>query len=1128
VQKLAEVCIRRPVFATMIVMALVVVGTASYFRLGVDRFPSVELPTVSVRTELPGASVEEMETQVTQKVEEAVNTVQGITELRSLTGPGTSNVIVTFALSRPIDTAAQDVREKVAIAQRNLPRDVRAPIISKLDNDQAPILTLAVSGNRSLRELTEVADKKVKVDLERALGVGEVRLVGGLSRSVNIWVEADRLAAYQIPITAIREAIVRQNADLPGGNVTAGYREQSLRTMGRVVDPRSFNDVVVATISGAPVRVRDIGWAEDGTKEQRSAVRVNGLPTVILEVRRQSGENTVAVIQAVKANLARLAPTLPADVRAEIIRDQSRYIYAALHEINLHLVLGSILASLVVLAFMRSWRSTLIAAVAIPASVISAFGMMWALGFTLNSVTMLALVLMVGIVIDDAIVVLENIFRFVEEKRMGTFEAAREATADIGLAVMATTLSLVVIFVPVSFMSSVSGRFLYQFGLTAAAAVLVSLLVSFTLTPMMSARLLRAEDAAGEHEAARSRRGFYAWIDRFYAWLLRGAIRPAGRVVVLVVSVAVIASSVPLYQMVKREYVPTDVDEAEFEMFYEGPEGMSLAAMDEAVQAMDREIRGVAGVRLVLLTAGGNFLGRVNQGFGYVRIAPHGERTVTLTRLWDGLRRGEPLAAFRGNYTQREVMQEVRQRLRKLRDLRITIRNIAGFNIGGGNFDIDYVLRGPDLTALVRYGEQLRQRAQQIGGMLDLTTTLRLDRPELRVQIDRERAGDLRVDTEQIATALRLMVGGDQEVSRFHDPNVDEDYDVQLRLSEADRRDPRTIERLYVSRFSTTANTALGAAAQVGLAPGGGLVRLDNVVKIAPAETAARIDRSERQRENRLRGVIAPGFGQADRIDALRQATAELNLPVGFTTVVSGRAREFEKTFVEFLWVFLLAVIFMYMILASQFESLVHPLTILLSLPLATPFALLSLWSTGNTLNLYSALGILVLFGVVKKNAILQIDHMNALRAAGHDRRTAILLGNRNRLRPILMTTLALVGGMLPLWLGTGPGAEERRAIAVVVIGGQTLSLLLTLLVTPVAYMLFEDLVGLLRWRSLARGGRRIATGLRPADGRPGAAALAPHGAGGTHNGPARPGVFVTPGAAGEPRRGAPSELEAR
>ncbi len=314
-QKLAEVCIRRPVFATMIIMALVVVGAVSYFRLGVDRFPSVELPTVSVRTELPGASPEEMETQVSQKLEEAINTIQGIHELRSITSPGNSIVIVTFNLNRPIDVAAQDIREKVAIAVRNLPRDIRPPIISKFDNDQAPVLTLAVSGNRSLRELTEIADKTVKVDIERASGVGEVRLVGGLSRAVNVWVDANRLAAYQIPIASVRDAIARQNADLPGGNVTTGRSEQSLRTMGRIVDPRSFNDLVVATVNGAPIRVRDIGAAEDGTKEQRSAARINGVPSVVLEVRRQSGENTVAVIEAVKANLARLAPRLPADVQ---------------------------------------------------------------------------------------------------------------------------------------------------------------------------------------------------------------------------------------------------------------------------------------------------------------------------------------------------------------------------------------------------------------------------------------------------------------------------------------------------------------------------------------------------------------------------------------------------------------------------------------------------------------------------------------------------------------------------------------------------------------------------------------------------------------------------------------------
>jgi hydrophobe/amphiphile efflux-1 (HAE1) family protein len=1084
-QKLAEVCIKRPVFATMLVMAFVVVGAASWMRLGVDRFPAVDLPTVNVRVELPGASTEEMETQVAQKLEEQINTIQGINELRSISGAGTTIVIVTFNLNRQIDVAAQDVRDKVAIAIRNLPREILPPVVSKFDNDQAPVVTIALSGERSLRELTEIADKTVRPVLERSFGVGEVRIVGGLLRAVNIWVDPDRLAAYQIPITTVRDALVRQNADLPGGNVTSGLNEASLRTMGRIAEPRSFNELVVATLSGVPVRVRDIGYAEDGTKEQRSAARLNGVPTVIMEIRRQSGENTVAVIEGVKAKLARIGDVVPADVKLEVIRDQSRYIYAALHEINLHLVLGSILASLVVLAFMRSWRSTFIAAVAIPTSVISAFGMMWALNFTLNSVTMLALVLMVGIVIDDAIVVLENVFRFVEEKKMRPFEAAREATADIGLAVMATTFSLVVIFVPVSFMSSISGRFLYQFGLTAAVSVLVSLIVSFSLTPMMCARLLRTEDAASGHVAegdhAGSRGGFYAWIDGAYAWSLALSMRH--RWVIVVISVLTLASAVPIYRQVKQEYIPSDVDESEFEVLVFGPEKMSLAAMDEAMQALAKEAQETKGVALILASGGGSFLGKVNQGYMYVRTVSHEERTLTPGRLWNGLIHGRPLDAFRGNYAQREVMVALRQRFKKFTDMRTQVRNIAGFNIGGGTFDIDLALRGPELEKLAEYGEVLKMKARDIGGIVDIDTTLRLDKPELRVTIDRQRAADLRVDTQQIATALRLMVGGDEQVSRFHDPVVNDDYDVQIRLMPQFRGNLSTIQRLYVSRDTTSTNAATGAAAQVNLAPGGGLVRLDNVVKIEPAATASRIDRTDRQRETRLRAGIAAGYGQADRNELLKKAVADMNLPIAYQTFLTGKAKEMEKTFTEFLWVFLLSVIFMYMILASQFESLIHPLTILLSLPLSVPFALFSLYYTGNTLNLYSALGILVLFGVVKKNAILQIDHMNALRAHGMDRDAAIMQGNRDRLRPILMTTLALVAGMLPLWVGTGPGSEERRAIAVVVIGGQTLCLLLTLLVTPVAYSLFEDAARALQlstpslapWRRQARQGERRA-----------------------------------------------------
>ena len=1056
-QKLAEICIRRPVFATMIVMSLVVVGGASYFKLGVDRFPSVDLPTVSVRTNLPGASPEEVETTVSQQVEEVVNTVEGIDQLRSVSAQGSSFVIATFNLERDIDTAAQDVRDRVSTVIRDLPPDVRPPVVSKFNNDSTPVMSIALSSNRSLRELTEFANYTVKVQLERSAGVGEVQVVGGLERAINVWIDAERLAAYHIPITQVREALVRQNADVPGGNVEAGRRELVLRTLGRYVDPKEMGNLVVANIDGAPIRISDIGRVEDGTKEQRSLARLGGVPTVTLEIRRQSGANTVEVISGVKRELERLKSQMPADVRVEIIRDQSRYIDEALHEIKQHLVLGSILASLVVLVFMRSWRSTAIAAVAIPCSVISAFGMMRALNFTLNSVTMLALVLMVGVVIDDAIVVLENIFRFVEEKRMNPMRAAKEATADIGLAVMATTFSLVVIFLPVSFMSSISGRFLYQFGITAAVAILVSLLVSFTLTPMMSGRLLRAEDASGHggHDGAASRGGFYGRLDRGYTVLLGWAMRH--RLIIAALVVMVVASNVPLYRLVKQEYIPSDVDEAEFDVNVNAPEGTNLVAMNEAMLQIEKEIMATPGVRLILATAGGGFIGGVNQGSIYVRIAPHEERKFSLPRLFKSTLRGEPLAAFRGNYSQRDVMQEIRKRVAKYAPLRFSVRNAPSFNIGGGNNDIDFGIKGPELLQLSKYAEDLRLKTKELGGIVDADTTLKLDKPELRVHIDRSRAADLGVDSSSISDALRLMVGGDDQVSRFRDPSVNEDYDVQLRLSDQDRSDSATISRLMVPSSR------------------GGLVRLSNLVAIKEETSPSRVDRLDRQRIVSLRASVAPGYALADRLEALRKAAAAMNMPVAYSYTVSGRGREMEKTLVEFIFAFLLSIAFMYMILASQFESVVHPITILLSLPLSVPFGLLGLWATGDTLNLYSALGVLVLFGVVKKNSILQIDHMNNLRERGMVRLEAIMQGNRDRLRPILMTTLALVAGMLPLAVGTGPGSEERRSIAVVVICGQTLSLLLTLIATPVAYSLLDDLSSTARWRrwSLAVTGLR-------------------------------------------------------
>jgi HAE1 family hydrophobic/amphiphilic exporter-1 len=1047
-QKLAQLCVSRPVFAVMLIMAMVVVGAVSYTRLGVDRFPDVDMPIISVRTTLLGASPEEIESTVTRRVEDAVATVEGIDNIRSTSTESLSVVTVTFNLSRNIDVAAQDIRDAVAGTISLLPRETKPPLIKKLDTDASPILTIVLSGTKTPRELYEIGDRDVKDSIESVGGVGQVLVNGGQKRAINVWIDADRLAAYKVPIIRVRDAVARQNSEIPGGRVDEGDRELVLRTLGRFPDPRLFNELVVANIGNSPIRIRDVGYAEDGHKEQRTSASYDGQPAVALELRRQSGANTIDVINNVKARLVRVRQLLPPGVQLEIVQDQSRYIEAAFHEVQLHLILGAILASLVVLMFMRNWRATIIAAVAIPASIIATFGAMYWLNFTLNNITMLALVLMVGVVIDDAIVVLENIFRFIEEKKMTPMQAAVHATRDIGLAVMATTLSLVVVFLPVSFMSSISGRFLYSFGVTATVAILVSLIVSFSLTPMMSSRLLRLDDVSGH---GGSRRGFYLRLENGYLKLLGWAL--GHRVIVVCLAGLVMLSSVPLYHMVRQEYIPTNVDEGEFEMSISAPEGTSLAAMENVLNEAYNELKQLPGVRHVVAIAGTGYLQAVNNSRVYVRLEDIENRVFSLSRLARAILAGHPSQAFQNIYSQRDVMQAARENMKKYADLRVRVGNLQTLNQGSAPYDIDFVIRGPDLIALNSFSERLRETAMKIPGMVDVDTTLRLNKPELRVFIDRDRAADLGVDASDIASSLRLMVGGDDEVSRFRDDQLAEEYDVEVRLKGQDRDSLKNVSKLYVPSSKA------------------GLVRLDNVVQLRESMSAFRIEGLDRQRQVAIRANIAPGYALGDRLPEMFQAAEAMNMPAAYSTTIIGRGREFNRTLTEFLLAFILSVAFMYMILAVQFESLIHPLTILLSLPLSVPFGFLSLWFFDDTLNLYSALGILVLFGVVKKNSILQVDHTNNLRRDGLDRTRAILQANRDRLRPILMTTLTLVAGMLPLALGTGPGAEERRSIAIIVIGGQSLSLLLTLVVTPIAYSLFDDL-GALTTRQRVRFSR--------------------------------------------------------
>jgi hydrophobic/amphiphilic exporter-1 (mainly G- bacteria), HAE1 family len=1070
VQWLARVCVERPVFALMLISAVVVAGAASWQQLGIDRFPNIDLPSVRVQTIYPGAAASEVESEVSQPLEDAVATVAGLDELRSISNDGVSMLMLTFRLDQDINVAAQDVRDAISGVLNRLPPDIDPPVVQKQDLDASPIMSIAVSGPRDTRELYFLADRYVKSTIESARGVGQVNIEGAVERAVQIKIDAEKLAAYRTSIMQVHDAIVAQNAEVPGGRVDAGFRELNLRTLGRVPDSRDFNQLVVSTVDNVPVRIGDLGEAVDLTKERRTLAMFDGQPAVVLLVQRQSGENTVEVIDAVKARLETARKLLPPDISVEILQDQSRYIRAALHEIQNHLVLGSIMASVIVLFFMRSWRSTIIAAVAIPTSIIGTFAAMNALNFTMNNVTMLALVLMVGVVIDDAIIVLENVYRMAEEKGLSPKEATIEGTREIGLAVLATTISLVIVFLPVSFLSSVTGKLLYEFGITASVAVMISMLVSFSLTPMMCSRMLRPKhaDANSAHVPA-SRRGFYHWIEEAYMLLLRGSMKLRWFVMLLVI--AVIASNVPLYGLVKQDYIPTDVDESEFEVRIAAPEGVSTASMEEMVRVVQPQLRKVPGVAHVLTTVGGGGGARSpSAATMYIRLDDIETRTFSWKKLWHATLAGEPQQAWEGNFTQSEKMRAARRILGQYPELRSSVRNLTSFR-QGAPVDVDFVVSGPDLKTLADFSARVRDKVAEGPTLVDLDVTLKMDKPNLLAHIDRERAAALGVNVQEIANTLRVAVGGDDRVSRYYDAAADDAYDVELRLVGVDRRDINSISQLYVRAMTPTNNggdRASGDETAMPILSGLGfdgrsspLTRIDNVVNFDETYSPARIDRLNRQRMTAVRGNLSPGYALADGVDAVRSAANELGLPPGYTTSVMGRARELERTLEEFTWTCALSFICMYIVLAAQYEHLVHPITILLSLPIAVPFGLLSLWLGGETLNLYSALGILVLFGMVKKASILQVDHINQLRAKGLPRAQAILDGNRDRLRPILMTAIAFVAGMLPLLVATGPGAEERRSIAVLVVGGMSLSLLLTLLAVPVIYSILDDFGGL-------------------------------------------------------------------
>lgn len=1032
-QKLAEICIRRPVFASVLILLLVVVGAVGFFQLGVDRFPRVEFPFVTITTVQPGASPESIETEVTDKIEESVNTISGIEDLRSYSNEGVSTVVVQFVLEKDGDVAAQEIRDKVNRILSELPQDAEPPIIEKQETDAAPILGLVLTGSGGIRDTTEYADKVVRRRIESVGGVGRIDLLGGRSRQINVYLDAYKMRGFGVNVTDVTRAIQQQNIDIPGGRIDQGDRSVTLRTKGRIQEVADFNNIFIKAQGGGSVLLADVAKVEDGVAEANSVSEINGQPTIYLQVSKQSGTNTISVIDGIKERIKDLEPALKSNgYNVRVVNDQSEYIKAAIHAVEEHLIVGSILASLVVLIFLLNWRSTLISALAIPASIIATFGLMWIMGFTLNVITLLALTLSVGIVIDDAIVVLENIYRFIEEKGRTPFEAAVEGTREIGLAVLATTLSLVAVFLPVAFMTGIVGRFMNSFGLTMAFAIMVSLLVAYTLTPTLAARMLKAPQRRPGEEGtghARSKeKGFFLVIDRLYTKMLVWSL--GHRWVIGLLCIAAMASVPFVVKLIPKNFLPAD-DQSQFQVNARAPEGTSLERTGAIARKMaadiSNDLKGAVDYTVVTIGGGGQSAARNNSSI-YVKLKNIEDRTQS----------------------QDEIVAQVRTQILPryaAENLRTTVGEVGG--IGGGvNADILYTLNGPDLDKLNEIAGVLITEMRGIPKVVDVDSSYILGRPEIAAQVDRKLAAQLGVQPQDVAQSLNFLVG-DNEVTSFEQNG--EQYEVHVRAALQFRSDVAGLALLTVP-------ASPGGGNANGNGTGNNSVPISQLVKFENQTGPSTIQRLNRQREITLQANLLPGGSGGEVVDRINKKFQSLNLGADYSGAPTGRSKEQGKAFSAFLLAFGLSLVFVYLILAAQFESWLHPVTILLSLPLTVPFALISILIFGGSLNIFSMLGILVLFGVVKKNSILQIDHTNQLREKGMPRNEAIIQANRDRLRPILMTTLAFVAGMLPLVISTGVGSGTNRAIGSVIFGGQTLSLILTLLATPVAYSWFDDL----------------------------------------------------------------------
>jgi hydrophobe/amphiphile efflux-1 (HAE1) family protein len=1016
--KLADVSIKRPVFATMMIMSLVVLGLFSYVKLNVDLYPDVDFPYVVVTTVLAGAGPEQIETDVTKKVEDAVNTIAGVDKISSTSYEGASVVIIQFKLTVDGKMAAQDVREKVSGIRSNLPKEIEDPIIQRYDPASMPIMALAISGKRSEKEVTDFTKNIIKKRLENVPGVGNIELVGGAEREIEILVDASKLESYKLSIQDVMQSVGAAHVEIPGGNLIKGDRQVLLRTMAKFKTVEGFYNIVVANPMGHPVYLKDIATVIDGQKERTSLTRLNGSTAVGLNLMKQSGSNTVDVAAHVYKELDKLRKDLPPDINIVMAMDNSVYIRDSINDVLFDILYGGLLAVLVIYLFLGNMRATIISALALPSSIIASFIMMYALNFTLNMMSLLALSLAVGLLIDDAIVVIENIYRHMQQGET-PLEAAKSASEEIGLAVMATTFTVVAVFVPVAFMPGIVGRYFFQFGMTISVAVLVSLFVAFTLTPMLSSRWLNKEDEELTKDGNLWRKGLYYFNHMFeyfsekYKGLLAWSLHH--RIIVSIIATIIFLSSMGIMGALGSQFFP-DTDRSEFFIDIKAAPGSSIEQTSNICRQVEDYLRTQKEV-INLYTTIGSGTDPVTKAAIQVKMVKKNQRKISDQDL--------------------------------IRKVRAFTKTIAGAKFGylmesssGGNGKpLIYSIRGEDLNKLKPIADKVEKILRSADGAVDVDNSLETSKPEVRILLDREKANDVAVNPYQIASGVRAMVDG--YIATQYQVG-DEQIDVRVKLRKEDRQDMSNIAALTMLSGKKNPD-------QTNI-----LVRLGDIATVQKGEGPSQINRYQRQKEIRVdAGLSGKVLGEV--VNEVKDDIAKIHLEPGYTISAVGEAEMQEESFGNILLSLMLAIVFVYIVLAAQFESFIHPFSIMLAMPMSIIGAVLFLWVFGSTVSVMSLIGIIMLMGLVTKNGILLVDYANVMRERGMSREEALLVAGPTRLRPILMTSFAMIFGMVPVAFALGEGSEFRAPMGQAVIGGIITSTFLTLLLVPVVYTLLED-----------------------------------------------------------------------